>query len=122
VSYSAPSECLLFAEKPPLSSLPLSESRQPPRTRPRSKSKPDDIFIHPTQSNLARADAAALELGVGGDTERVKSHLSNKDESAWEAGTGRDQVRAMLARHLKVMQPSTASEREPFLVDRGERQ
>ena len=33
-----------------------------PQTRPRSKSKPDSIFIHPRFNNIARADAAALEL------------------------------------------------------------
>ena len=42
-----------------------SSSYPPPRpNRPRSKSKPDSIFIHPNHSNIARADAVALELGL----------------------------------------------------------
>jgi len=104
--------------------IELENLPQPPRhhslaLRPRSKSKPDGIFIHPTQSNIARADAAALELGLGGDTERVKGYLINKEESAWQAGTGRNQVRAMLAAQLK--HPSTdLTEREPLLTGTNE--
>jgi len=105
--------------KPPnFHPLPLSQGQQPFRpikTRLRSKSKPDEIFIHPAESNIARADAAAIELGLGGDTERVRGQ-PYKDESAWQAGTGRERVRTMLAGQLNVSQPSIASEREPFLI------
>ena len=66
------------------------------QTRPRSKSKPDDIFIHPTDSNIARADAVAQELGISGDTDRVKGYSCSKDEPAWEIGKGRDIAREML--------------------------
>lgn len=31
---------------------------------PRSRPKPQDISIHPSHSNIARADVAALEMGV----------------------------------------------------------
>ncbi|THH29058.1 hypothetical protein EUX98_g5138 [Antrodiella citrinella] len=69
-------------------------------THLRSKSKPMDIFIHPAESNLARADAAAQHLGVGGDTERVRSHqyptVDDDDDIAWEAGRGRDVARELL--------------------------
>ncbi|KAI0354666.1 hypothetical protein OH77DRAFT_1404565 [Trametes cingulata] len=67
-----------------------------PTTRPRSKSKPESIFIHPNESNLARADAAAAELGLGGDTERVKANTYPADEDPWEHGRGRDVARELL--------------------------
>lgn len=65
-------------------------------TRPRSRSKPSKIFIHPADSNLARADAAALQLGIGGDTELVKGiQCPPTGETAWNIGKGR-----VLARQL----------------------
>ncbi|KAJ4485729.1 copper transporter [Lentinula aciculospora] len=71
----------------------------PDRQRPRSKSKPDGIFIHPQHSNLARADAAALQLGLGGPTERVSgSEYLLKEETSWKSGTGQDAARALLGR------------------------
>ncbi|KAG1784223.1 hypothetical protein EV702DRAFT_42415 [Suillus placidus] len=66
-----------------------------PRTR-RSKSKPEAILIHPGDSNLARADAAAQELGIAGDTERVKANRYPVDQDAWEYGKGRDIARQLL--------------------------
>ena len=65
-------------------------------SRPRAKSKPDSIFIHPNESNLARADAAAVQLGIAGDTERVKANMYPADEDAWELGRGRDVARELL--------------------------
>ncbi|KAF8665336.1 hypothetical protein AX16_000355 [Volvariella volvacea WC 439] len=65
-------------------------------TRPRSRSKPDAIFIHPNDSNIARADAAALELGIGGDTEYVKGDVYTHEPARWETGAGRDMARALL--------------------------
>ncbi|KAI0830885.1 hypothetical protein BC628DRAFT_1416372 [Trametes gibbosa] len=65
-------------------------------TRPRSKSKPESIFIHPNHSNLARADAAAVELGLAGDTERVKSNVYPAEEDPWAHGKGRDVARELL--------------------------
>ncbi|KAH8094726.1 hypothetical protein BXZ70DRAFT_947289 [Cristinia sonorae] len=74
-----------------------STSPSSSRTRPRSKSKPADIFIHPAESNLARADAAAQQLGVSGDTERVKSNqYPVDDDAAWEVGKGKDFARELL--------------------------
>lgn len=65
--------------------------------RTRSKSKPDNIFIHPAQSNLARADAAAQQLGLSGDTDLVQgsTYLEN-GEGHWELGKGRDTARELL--------------------------
>ncbi|KAI0756405.1 hypothetical protein C8Q80DRAFT_1264467 [Daedaleopsis nitida] len=74
-----------------------SASPYPPRpNRPRAKSKPESIFIHPNQSNLARADAAAVQMGISGDTERVKGNVYHEDEDAWEHGRGRDVARELL--------------------------
>jgi len=56
---------------------PAEHASYPPQgitTRPRSKSKPDSIFIHPSESNIARADAAAVSLGLAGDTDLVGLH------------------------------------------------
>ncbi|KDQ63076.1 hypothetical protein JAAARDRAFT_29072 [Jaapia argillacea MUCL 33604] len=65
-------------------------------TRPRSKSKPDAIFIHPAQSNLARADAAAMEMGIAGDTDRVKGNQYSIEDDAWQTGKGKEVARALL--------------------------
>ena len=75
---------------------PQTEASQQVVTRPRSRSKPSKIFIHPADSNLARADAAALQLGIGGDTELVKGvQCPPTGETAWKTGKGR-----VLARQL----------------------
>ncbi|KAJ3895138.1 copper transporter [Lentinula edodes] len=69
----------------------------PSSVRLRSKSKPNSIFIHPQHSNLARADAAALQLGLGGPTERVSGSVYQlKEEASWKTGTGKDVARALL--------------------------
>jgi len=80
--------------------------------RPRSRSKPDAIFIHPAQSNLARADAVALELGLSGSTDRVHGNRYPREEpSAWEVGAGQGAARALLGSANRK-----ASERDPFLI------
>ena len=83
---------------PSSSSSSSAAHNRPLTTRPRSRSKPADIFIHPTDSNLARADAAAQQLGVSGDTDRVKSswYPTENDTPTWETGKGRDIAREML--------------------------
>jgi len=75
-----------------------------PKTRPRSKSKPDDIFIHPTQSNIARADALALHLGLAGETERVQAFKvrAEPEDTGWEVGKGKDFAREMLIGSTKL--------------------
>ena len=67
-------------------------------TRPRAKSKPTSIFIHPTQSNIARADAAALQLGLAGDTDLVKGNMHPDGEAAWKIGEGKDLARQIMSR------------------------
>ncbi len=65
--------------------------------RPRSKSKPTRIFIHPNDSNLARADAVALQLGLGGDTELVKGNQYPQDgQGTWATGKGKVIVREIM--------------------------
>ena len=75
--------------------------------RPRTRSKPDSIFIHPNESNLARADAFALELGVGGDTELV--HGNRADGQSWQLGKGRDIARETFGgSHRRLTDPDTS--------------
>ncbi|THH20482.1 hypothetical protein EW146_g869 [Bondarzewia mesenterica] len=76
----------------------LDKPRSPPSARPRakSKSKPADIFIHPNHSNIARADAAAVEMGIHGDTDRVKANVTTDDGDAWVPGKGRALARELL--------------------------
>ncbi|KAI0053460.1 hypothetical protein FA95DRAFT_1481624 [Auriscalpium vulgare] len=66
-------------------------------TRPRARSsKPADIFIHPSNSNLARADAAAVELGLHGSTDRVRAQMQPGEATQWDHGQGRDVARQLL--------------------------
>ncbi|KAH8835590.1 hypothetical protein DL96DRAFT_1574846 [Flagelloscypha sp. PMI_526] len=67
-----------------------------PSTRPRSRSKPDELFIHPLQSNVARADATAIRMGLESDTENVVQPTYGHDAS-WQAGAGRDAARQAFA-------------------------
>lgn len=69
-----------------------------PTGRPRSKSKPDDIFIHPAHSNIVRADLAAMQLGLTGDTDLVKDPSYPADEDAWELGKGPEVARELLGK------------------------
>jgi hypothetical protein len=64
--------------------------------RVKSKSKPSAIFIDPQQSNIARADAVALELGLASDTERVRT---TPTPEAWRHGHhhGREVARTMFS-------------------------
>ncbi|KAI0271816.1 hypothetical protein BGY98DRAFT_1005772 [Russula aff. rugulosa BPL654] len=87
--------------------LPTSQS--PPASRmvmlrkaTRSKVKPAGLFIHPNNSNLARADAVAVELGLHRSTERVEALRTSCDRhdddamAAWGQGRGRDTARNLL--------------------------
>jgi len=102
------------SEEAPLYTLPSCEDVSPFQ-RPRSKSKPE-IFIHPTQSNLARADAAALSLGLAGNTVRVNGVGTRypHEAAAWEAGRGPDVARSLLGNGNK--RASAAPRRPPFHI------
>ncbi|THU90121.1 hypothetical protein K435DRAFT_864598 [Dendrothele bispora CBS 962.96] len=71
-----------------MSTLPVSQSR--------SKSKPDDIFIHPNQLNIARADTVAMEPRLGGPTDRMSGDNYPQSGSSWETGKGRKAAKALL--------------------------
>ncbi|KAJ2917870.1 hypothetical protein MD484_g2595, partial [Candolleomyces efflorescens] len=78
----------------------VSATPRPTVTRPRSKSKPDDIFIHPAESNIARADVLAIQLGVSkGDTtpERMLQKQRQQPPPDWEVGKGRDLARTLMS-------------------------
>ena len=68
----------------------------------RSRTKPAGLFIHPNNSNLARADAVAVELGLHGSTEHVSvcpartSSDSDDQGQMWGHDHGRDAARALL--------------------------
>ncbi|KAI0308359.1 hypothetical protein B0F90DRAFT_162270 [Multifurca ochricompacta] len=78
----------------------------PDRRKRKSRSKPVGLFIHPNDSNLARADAVAVELGLHGSAERVKGPRTSSDSdvagSMWEQGRGRDAARALLGSAKQV--------------------
>jgi hypothetical protein len=68
----------------------------------RGKVKPAGLFIHPNNSNLARADAAAVELGLHRSTDRVEALRTSCDSddddvmATWGQGRGRDAARNLL--------------------------
>jgi hypothetical protein len=88
--------------------LPTSQSPPPPhrmmmiRKARGNKVKPAGLFIHPNNSNLARADAAAVELGLHRSTERVEALRTSSDSdyddvmASWGQGRGRDAARNLL--------------------------
>ncbi|KAF7347262.1 hypothetical protein MVEN_01481300 [Mycena venus] len=69
---------------------------------PRSTSKPEGIFVHPTQSNAGRADALA------GNAERYPD-----EAAAWGEGNGPDVARSLLG-HKK--RGSVGPRRAPFQI------
>jgi hypothetical protein len=54
--------------------------------RPRSTPRREDIFIQPNESNIFRADAVALEMGITGDAELVKGNNFGAEECKREDG------------------------------------
>ncbi|KAF4573307.1 hypothetical protein EYR36_007818 [Pleurotus pulmonarius] len=53
-----------------------------PRTRPTAKTRPGGLFILPNESNIARADAVALELGyASSSSSNPESHYADE---VWE--------------------------------------
>lgn len=98
--------------------FPASPPAHPPsaiNTRPvivtplRSKLKPNRLFIHPTESNLARAEAFAIQHGLAvGNNDLVDATsyryagtpVSSQDKAAaghgWGGGKGRETARELL--------------------------
>lgn len=91
--------------------LVISEQTAPSITRPRSKSKPDGIFIHPAHSNLARAEVIAVRMGFGVENNeyvdassytypqspsRNDDTLAPDNQRGWGVGNGRDIARGLL--------------------------
>lgn len=72
--------------------------------RPRSRSKPNNIFIQPNESNIFRADAVALEMGITGDTELVKAKNSSANERTGEEQG--DKAKEILASSSRLKFPS----------------
>ena len=98
------------------------------RKAARGKVKPAGLFIHPNNSNLARADAVAVELGLHRSTERVEAlrTLCDSDDddamAAWGQGRGRDTARNLLAgaaRHHQ-MRSHSRSESQQKLFQVGD--
>ncbi|TFL06832.1 hypothetical protein BDV98DRAFT_600822 [Pterulicium gracile] len=60
--------------------------------------KPEHIFIHPANSNVARADAVAQEMGYASKPD-VSYGGVNADETAreWGSGQGRDVARQLMS-------------------------
>ncbi|KAF8274274.1 hypothetical protein EI94DRAFT_1714017 [Lactarius quietus] len=86
-------------ESDPRNACHISLSSPPPGMR-KVRPKPAGLFIHPNNSNLARADAVAVELGLHGSTEHVSLCAarvsSDNDARAWGRDHGRDAARALL--------------------------
>jgi len=85
------------------------------RTRIRSKSKPTHMFIHPHDSNLARADAAAVELGLYGSTEFVAAS-DLPEPGLWESGKGREAARQLMGNPNQATHHRTSSQSRLFRV------
>jgi hypothetical protein len=87
------------------------------------KVKPAGLFIHPNNSNLARADAVAVELGLHRSTERVEALRTSCDSddddvmAAWGRGRGRS-----TARHIFVGATAQQTRREMRSHSRSESQ
>lgn len=63
-------------------------------------------------SNIARADAVALQLGLAGETERVQGFRAPED-SAWEVGEGRDLAREMLLKKTPLQRGFSVKDPHP---------
>ncbi|TFK26781.1 hypothetical protein FA15DRAFT_667071 [Coprinopsis marcescibilis] len=57
------------------------------KTRPRSRSKPDDIYIHPNESNIARADALiSSQYQTVGDQSWDEAKAHRRTTSGFKVG------------------------------------
>jgi len=61
------------------------------------KTKPPGLFIHPNHSNIARADAVAVELGLRAERSQAPRTSSDSDDSTlgWVQDRGRETAHAL---------------------------
>lgn len=89
----------------------ISDQTASVTNRPRSKSKPEGIFIHPTNSNIARAEVLAVHMGIGTENNEYvdtasytypRSPVQTNDmpthgnQRGWGAGNGKNVARGLL--------------------------
>jgi len=91
--------------EPLLGGQDTTEDRHYPPQHNRHRSKPEGIFIHPNESNVFRADAVALEMGITGNAERVSNGYA-RNEEAREHGKGEDKAREILASSSRLKFPA----------------
>ena len=97
-------------------------SLSPPRMR---KTKPPGLFIHPNHSNIARADAVAVELGLREERLRAPRTSSDSDDSGlgWVQDRGRETARALFGTSQRArtnLHPHSRSDSEQKLFQVGE--
>ncbi|KAJ7894579.1 copper transporter [Mycena leptocephala] len=93
-------------EEAPMYTMPSCEDVSTFQRGARAKSKPEEIFIHPTQSNVACADAAL-------STDRIQGTRYPHEAAAWEAGKGPDVARSLLG---NTKRGSVGPRRAPFQI------
>lgn len=105
-SYPPPIPLTLHAHRP----VTMRAYHEPPpitrSTRSGSlRSKPEglNIYIHPSENNVVRADVVARELGLTSEDDEdeatgIYHGDANETEPLWEPGKGRDVARSMLKR------------------------
>lgn len=87
-----------------------SQNNYPYATRPhtrRTRSKPENLnlYIHPSESNIARADAAVHELGLyssGSEIDYEDEDMqarAHEPGEGWEHGTGREVARELMGKY-----------------------
>ena len=97
-------------------------SLSPPRMR---KTKPPGLFIHPNHPNIARADAMAVELGLGEERLRAPRTSSDSDDSGLGRvqDRGRETARALFGASQRArmnLHPHSRSDSEQKLFQVGE--
>lgn len=97
-------------------------SLSPPRMR---KSKPPGLFIHPNHSNIARADAVAVELSLRDERLRAPRTSNDSDDSGlgWVQDRGRETARALFGGSQRArtnLHPHSRSDSEQRLFQVGE--
>jgi len=93
-------------DEPLLSGQDTTEDRPYPAQHKRFRpKKPEGIFIHPNDSNVYRADAVALEMGITGGTEYVNGSNHPRNEDGREHMEG-DKTREIPASSSRLKFPA----------------